>query len=58
MNQNTQNNQLVTLSNNNEAITTTLAIAEGTEVEHKAVIQLVRNYISDLEDFGPLHLKW
>lgn len=43
--------QLVTV-NNGEARTTTLAIAEGTESEHKAVIQLVRKYQSDLEQFG------
>lgn len=34
------------------AVTTTLAIAEGTEVEHKAVIQLTRTYLLDLEEFG------
>lgn len=38
--------------NNGVATTTTLAIAEGTGNEHKAVIQLVRNYLSDLEQFG------
>lgn len=43
--------QLVTV-NNGEARTTTLAIAEGMEVEHKAVIQLVRTYQGDLEEFG------
>lgn len=35
-----------------EARTTTLAIAEGTGVEHKATIQLIRNYLSDFEEFG------
>jgi len=35
-----------------EAVTTSLAIAEGTDVEHKAVIQLVRTYQDDLEEFG------
>ncbi|KOR28343.1 hypothetical protein TI04_11210, partial [Achromatium sp. WMS2] len=34
------------------AYTTTLIIAEGTGVEHKAVIQLVRTYIDDLQEFG------
>ena len=48
------NQQLVTLTPNNEAVTTSLGIADGTDNEHKAVIQLVRNYQSDLEDFGPL----
>jgi phage antirepressor YoqD-like protein len=37
-----------------EAVTTSLAIAEGTQVEHRAVIQLVRAYQADLEEFGPL----
>lgn len=44
-------NQIVTVSNG-QAVTTSLAIAQGTEVEHKAVIQLVRNYLADLEEFG------
>lgn len=35
-----------------ELRTTTLAIADGMDVEHKAVIQLVRNYCCDLEEFG------
>ena len=35
-----------------ESRVTTLAIAEGMDVEYKAVIQLVRNYQSDLEEFG------
>jgi hypothetical protein len=33
-------------------IVTTLAIAKGTGNEHKTVIQLVRTYQSDLEEFG------
>ena len=35
-----------------EARTTTVAIADGTGVEHKATIQLIRNYLSDFEEFG------
>lgn len=42
---------LVTL-NGDEAVTTTLAIAEGTENDHASVIKLVRTYIADLEEFG------
>ncbi|MBV6447287.1 phage regulatory protein/antirepressor Ant [Nitrosomonas sp.] len=42
---------LVTIENGNP-VTTTLAIAKGTEVEHKSVIQLTRSYLSDLEEFG------
>lgn len=40
-----------------EARTTTLAIAEGTGVEHASVIKLVRNYTSDFEEFGRVDLK-
>jgi phage antirepressor YoqD-like protein len=46
-------NPLVVLTTG-EPRTTTLAIAEGMAVEHKAVIQLVRTYQTDLEEFGPL----
>jgi phage regulator Rha-like protein len=35
-----------------EPTTTTLAIAEGTAHEHRTVIQLVRIYIDDLNEFG------
>lgn len=38
--------------NNGVPITTTLAIAEGTENEHASVIKLVRTYQNDLERFG------
>lgn len=37
-----------------ELMTTSLTISEGTEVEHKAVIQLIRKYLEDLEEFGPI----
>lgn len=42
------------LLHHNEPMTTSLAIAEGTENTHKAVIQLVRKYVADLQEFGPL----
>lgn len=35
-----------------DAVTTTLAIAEGTLNDHASVIKLVRTYQADLEDFG------
>lgn len=35
-----------------DAVTTTLAIAEGTLNDHASVITLARRYQSDLEDFG------
>jgi phage regulator Rha-like protein len=37
---------------NDAAYTSTIAIAEGVNNEHKAVIQLVRRYLGDLQDFG------
>jgi phage regulator Rha-like protein len=37
-----------------EPTTTTLAIAEGCKTSHKGVIQLVRQYRNDLEEFGLL----
>lgn len=46
-------NELVTVVNG-EALTTTLTVAEGLEVQHKNIIELVRTYQSDLEEFGPL----
>lgn len=39
---------------NNQPMTTSLAIAEGTGNEHKSVIQLVRKYVNDLQEFGSL----
>jgi len=44
-------NNIVTL-NNGQAVTTSLAIAEGTENEHASVIKLVRTYQADLSEFG------
>lgn len=37
---------------NGEALTSTAAIAEGTGVQHKNVLELARRYESDLSDFG------
>lgn len=40
-----------------QPVTTTLAIAEGTELDHATVIKLVRTYLADLEEFGGSDLK-
>ncbi|WP_062388749.1 Rha family transcriptional regulator [Pseudomonas abietaniphila] len=40
-----------------DAVTTTLAIADGCEVDHASVIKLVRTYQPDLEEFGLLDFK-
>lgn len=45
-------NELVFLNDNNEAVTTSLAIAEGSQVEHRAVLQLLRNNLNDFNEFG------
>lgn len=37
---------------NDEALTTSLTIAEGVERPHKNVLELVRNNLSDFEEFG------
>lgn len=44
---------IVTLSGNLPVVSST-AIAEGVGREHKSVIQLVRQNLSDFEEFGPL----
>ena len=46
-------NALVTLIDGN-AVTTSIAIADGTENDHASVIKLTRAYQADLEEFGPL----
>lgn len=43
--------EIVTL-HHNEPMTTSLAIAEGVEMEHASVIKLARNHIERLERFG------
>lgn len=42
------------LMHHNEPMTTSEAIAEGVDLAHKTVIQLVRKYVEDLQAFGPL----
>ena len=44
-------NTIVTLLNGH-AVTTSLAISEGTKVQHKNVLELARTYLVDLEEFG------
>ena len=50
-------NQLITVNLNNEAITTSLAIAEGTDNDHASIIKLVRTYSTDIEEFGLLRFE-
>ena len=46
-------NALITI-HNGIPTTTSVAIAEGSQRPHKTVIQLVRQYQADLEEFGRL----
>lgn len=46
-------NSLVNLENGN-AVTTSLAIADGVDKSHKTVIQLIRDNTADLGEFGTL----
>lgn len=48
----TQNNLIAIIDG--EPMTTSLALAEGTGNEHRAVIQLIRKYADDLQQFGTL----
>lgn len=41
------------LLHHNEPMTTSLAIADGTENTHESIIKLVRKYVEDLQIFGP-----
>jgi len=50
-------NPLVSITATGQAITTSLIIAEGTQNEHASVIKLVRQYASDLEEFGTLRFE-
>ncbi len=43
--------EIVTL-HHNEPMTTSLAIADGVEMEHKSVLQLIRSHVEDLAEFG------
>lgn len=47
-----KNQDSLVLMHSGMPATTTLAISHGTRNEHKSVIQLVRNYRADLEEFG------
>lgn len=37
-----------------EPMTTSLIVAQGVEMEHKSVIQLIRRHVDHLQEFGPL----
>lgn len=45
---------IVTLNNIGQAVTTSLAIADGVGNSHATVIKLIRQNVNDLEEFGPI----
>lgn len=40
------------LMHHDEPMTTSLAISDGVQMEHKSVLQLIRNHVEDLAEFG------
>lgn len=48
----TSMDSIVYLNESQEPVTTSLAIAEGTQVQHKNVLELIRNNINDFNEFG------
>lgn len=46
--------QSLVIIQENQLVISTISIAEGTENQHKNVMELVRNYSDDLEEFGTL----
>ena len=44
--------QLVTTNRDGQPVTTSFAIAKGADVQHKNVMETVRRYIADFEEFG------
>lgn len=56
MNQNS-NSDLIVVSKDGNAVTTSLTIADGTNVKHRNVIELIRKYSDDLECFGRVPFK-
>lgn len=47
----------ITTTHDGQPVTTTLAIAEGVQMRHEAVIKLTRRYQDDLGEFGLLDFK-
>lgn len=50
-------NELVFFNDNKEAVTTSLAIAEGTQIEHASVIKLIRNNLNDFNELGRVRFE-
>ena len=48
---------ITTLNNDGEPVTTSLVIADGVGNSHATVIKLIRQNIDDLQEFGPLRFQ-
>lgn len=45
-------NEIVFIGSDGQAVTTSLAIAEGTEIQHKNILEMIRKNPQDFNDFG------
>ena len=46
--------ELITINNDGVAVVDSITIADGVNVQHKNVLELIRKYIPDFEAFGPI----
>lgn len=44
--------EIITLNKDGVAVVDTITIAEGVQVQHKNILELIRKYLPDFEDFG------
>ena len=47
-------NDLITINKDGVAVVDSVTIAEGVQVQHKNVVELIRKYTPDFEAFGPI----
>ena len=46
--------EIITLNKDGVAVVDTITIAEGVQVQHKNILELIRKYLQDFEAFGPV----
>lgn len=46
--------EIITLNKDGVAVVDTITIAEGVQVQHKNILELIRKYLPDFEAFGPV----
>lgn len=47
-------NEIISLNKDGVAVVDTITIAEGVQVQHKNILELIRKYLPDFEAFGPV----